>query len=666
MKQRIPARRVRASITIYISLVLLLIMVLVCTLIESGRVSAISAKLEGVTYLGMDSVFSEFAAPVFEDYGVMMLWCKDDEFVRRMDKYISYNIKNTGLSLKLPADLYRIEHEETMLTATDRATDEKGRLFADQVYEYMKYVMPENMAEELLGDAGIFDEGNKVNEFMDEINKHKKTFLAVEKSATRLKDKLEKIQDRARDPLNALKDLSSSTGKYKDSGNDRYINDINKANGELKKTKKELTFALEGLQKETDKYHENVEKAQAAAGEIENNLSVSKADLSDDVYENLQKEIEEIKIKSGETEADFYNAEKTGELIIDYKGRLDSLESLTSMIDSGVTKENAAAIDGEAAAFEEAFKDFDLQKLSVNLDLTKVNEEDSKFLDEIQSIFDKGVLGYIAPEISDRKVDVKGLPSGDPGSGGEKKEKVSSAAVNKALFSEYIRTLYSSYTKHKEDNALLYEQEYILAGKASDRDNLKKVIDEIVLLRTGCNIVSLIGDAQKKGEAMALAVALVGFTGLPIIIKLTQLIILGTWALAEAIVDAKLLLEGEKVPVIKKNNEWTLSVSGLKKFASSGATGKKIGTGIKYEDYLRALLLMQDKTKQRLRCLDVIQLNMIKKENKDFRIKDCILAAEVNVSYSAKEFFTAFPFVRRYLGYEGGKYVFDVAQRYIY
>ena len=47
--------------------------------------------------------------------------------------------------------------------------------------------------------------------------------------------------------------------------------------------------------------------------------------------------------------------------------------------------------------------------------------------------------------------------------------------------------------------------EYILSGKASDQDNLKLAIRELVLLRSGLNMISLMRDSEKMQEAEILS-----------------------------------------------------------------------------------------------------------------------------------------------------------------
>jgi hypothetical protein len=72
----------KGSITIYLSLVLTLVLGLICTITESGRVSVVSAKTAGITYMALDSSFSEYAVIFRRLWFIVFV-----EFKRRVRKF---------------------------------------------------------------------------------------------------------------------------------------------------------------------------------------------------------------------------------------------------------------------------------------------------------------------------------------------------------------------------------------------------------------------------------------------------------------------------------------------------------------------------------------------------------------------------------------------------
>ena len=111
--QKIIKRKSRSSITIYLTLMLVLVMALICTLIESGRVSAMNARLRSITYMAADSCFAEFAEPLFSDYGVMFLWCDEAEFTEKFNSYVTHNLSLDGTEARNDITLYGMQHVQT-------------------------------------------------------------------------------------------------------------------------------------------------------------------------------------------------------------------------------------------------------------------------------------------------------------------------------------------------------------------------------------------------------------------------------------------------------------------------------------------------------------------------------------------------------------------------
>ena len=101
------------------------------------------------------------------------------------------------------------------------------------------------------------------------------------------------------------------------------------------------------------------------------------------------------------------------------------------------------------------------------------------FLSTIKDIFTKGLLEAVAgKDISDNKADTSAFPSKTAGIGSSSGEggSFASAPHKRLILAEYIAGHFGNYIDQHEDSELLYEMEYILSGKASDRDNLKVAV----------------------------------------------------------------------------------------------------------------------------------------------------------------------------------------------
>ena len=102
--------------------------------------------------------------------------------------------------------------------------------------------------------------------------------------------------------------------------------------------------------------------------------------------------------------------------------------------------------------------------------------------------------------------------------------------------------------------------------RKSDKENISEIILKLSILREGVNIAHIITDSDKRNQAQALAISLVGFTGNAAIIKAAQFLIMGLWAYGESIIDIRRLFNGEELSLFKTKEDWKLSLQNLLSF----------------------------------------------------------------------------------------------------
>ena len=660
-----------ASITIYLTLMLVLVMALICTLIESGRVSAMNARLQSISYMAADSCFAEYAEPLFSEYGVMFLWCDEEELIEKYNAYIAGNLSLEGTGARNDIELYGMQHIDSTCQEITWATDRNGEVFAEQVETYMKYHLAENVLEKILSKLGIFEQSDHVQYFLDKIQDYKKIFVKVEDAVSKIQTKIDKIKDLAANPKGILTEMKQILDEYEADPDDSLTASFSREMNELRQTKKDLTDCLEDIRKETKKYYDSMADAKVKVDEIEEELEEEKESYDEEVYQTIKEEVDDIRTKSADTDADYYHVIENETLTTTYIGKLNELDSFFSATQSALSEENLTDYQNLVSVYQEKFADFDVNSLGVDLEVLQVNAEDDGFIDAIYDLLSSGLLTFLAGEVSEKEIDTSALPSVTVGKVSaedtdQEQESLLSLAANKALFSEYVIEHLGNYLHTKENSALDYEAEYVLGGKKSDQENLSSVIGKLVLIRSGMNLISLLKDAKKKAETYELATAIIGFTGQPILIKIAQLLIIGAWSVAESFADVKVLLQGNKVATIKGEADWNLSLEGIRNFTADSISGKDCEKGLGYEDYLRILLLMQNRTKQYFRTMDVLQANMCANENERFRFKDSIDAVSLKVRYHANILFPTLPLANKVLSISKGRYLFQYVQEYQY
>lgn len=204
------------------------------------------------------------------------------------------------------------------------------------------------------------------------------------------------------------------------------------------------------------------------------------------------------------------------------------------------------------------------------------------------------------------------------------------------IFQVYLMEKCGNYTKEKKDSALAYEMEYILAGGASDRENLKTVVNRLLLLREAANFAYLMSDSAKQAEAEALAMTLAAVVLFPELKDLIKLSILIAWAYAESINDVRILLESGKVPLMKDTESWRIGLKSAMKLKMEDGSGG--GKGLDYEAYLHVLLACMSRRERNERFMDVIEMDVrMTPGNKKFYLDHCINAFMAEMSVSSGE-----------------------------
>ncbi len=277
---------------------------------------------------------------------------------------------------------------------------------------------------------------------------------------------------------------------------------------------------------------------------------------------------------------------------------------------------------------------------------TEAGEDVKKTLKKALSC---GLLKFLGVEkVSEKALNGLDLPSG--GEWGEKEEDLfeifgkmgdffkegnPSEMIKKArdeLSQDFLNEVYmaghfSDHSAQRTDTMLCYEREYVLSGKKTDSENLASVAMKLVGLRSVFTFASLVADAERNGEATALASSVAGFTGLPALLYVVKYAILTTWALEEALVEVSALFRGKKVPIYSPTGRVTIGeiffLTGEKVKEKAEGFSKE-GHGITYKQYIILLSFFESLTKKELRIADLIQENMRLRYRDSFRIRNAL------------------------------------------
>jgi len=158
-------RKLRGEITIFLSFIMLILMSLIFTVIQSAKTAAERAYIMSVADLGIHSVFSEYSKGLLEDFEIFGLHAGDQEgtlyidgLANKINEYMNYNLGtydggNTALQMDMLNPIFvKGEVEEYMLL-----TDFGGEPFRKQAVEYISGTLGIAGIERLVGKAGEKD-----------------------------------------------------------------------------------------------------------------------------------------------------------------------------------------------------------------------------------------------------------------------------------------------------------------------------------------------------------------------------------------------------------------------------------------------------------------------------------------------------------------------------
>lgn len=311
-----------------------------------------------------------------------------------------------------------------------------------------------------------------------------------------------------------------------------------------------------------------------------------------------------------------------------------------------VVEKNEMNTRDVAAEIKEQKKEF--EKALAEKEITEYDTEtsDGTSYGKVSKLVDKliggGLLKLVMPsgeKVSDKTVNTKDYFSermkagkANTGVGLHEGATPANGLINELIYGEYLMKTCGNYCDKKDGSLLNYQIEYILYGFSSDASNFSACLATLFAIRSVGNLISIYSSETMKNQAEATAKLVCALLLSPELAPLLKQILLGLWALAESVADVRNLLEGGKVPLIKKENQWSLSLLGALSCDFEGS--KKKDEGLSYQMYLRVLLGLTNKEKKAARSLDIVEMDIRQtKGNEHFRIDRCMDYMKVNFGF---------------------------------
>lgn len=605
------------QITVFLSLALLCIFSLMCGLIESARMAGARCYLKLAADSAMDSVFSEYHREAWDQYRLFLLEAKDEKEIKdSWNQFMEPYMDSSGW--------YGMAMESAEVSDRVSITDDGGSHLDKEILDYMKYGIIKDMPDA----DGAADLLKNLKE-ASSVESLSQSYSGHTKEAVRLERALEDINDCLRAQKDYWETAQRQLGNYNGSG-------FRETAQKLKREMDRIPSLVTTYGKRADQLKKNLDETKRKNDALSKNISPEMQKAMAEEANSYETYVNQDGPRRNQVEAlpEHMDIQK-----IVIQQAMERAEEVEDTIDNWVydDEEDSGPDFSELwGSVEDIWNRIQISVLSYSNGVK--DPEKQRILEQIEGFAEQGLLNLVLPEGSQVS---KGMVNSDsfPSASMSALEGASINLLERLVFEEYCSRFLTNFCS-EEEKEFKYELEYLISGKTNDEDNLKRVVTELVAIREGMNLIHILSDSEKRQEANALASVITGVTGLAPLTGVIAFFIMTVWALGEAIVDVKMLLEGKKTAFIKSRETWNLTLSSLLELGKTGkSSGGKAGDkGIDYTGYLKLLMFLSDQKVQNYRLMDMIQWNLCKSQG-DFRMENCVYQAEIKGNVKAKHLF---------------------------
>lgn len=614
--------RKSGSITVFLSLVSILLVALLGTIVEGARYTVCKNHVKRTIRTATESLMTEYNRPLYENYGLFFIESEGTPYHQVIAKYAA----------------------DTMESAKEGNKDFLNGHITDVNVKNKKYV-GDNQAEALQTEICDYMGRIVTKESFQKMKKEISSVENIDKEAKQIEKTVEKEKEAAKFDQQLLRlmylvdGISIRRGRVVCANNfikvfatkkiESHYFSINDATV-WKKIKPKLDKRTKTWKiKDKEKFLVKLEEVIKITNEAIQTITM----LGDMYVNGNSSQIKNVMAGLPKLKCNLTILKKTKELLkkFEIKQAKKQLKTIWKDYDttsicfdySGVQEKGGA--DNPKDSLKSGWKNGILNLVCKDVNAISNQSISPQYAQKKESIVSDCVENFLSKEM----VNLSSIG-----------EDVSTYSLESFCLDQYVQKKFGNYTKKMSGwkEALAYGVEYVVAGKESDRENLKAILHRILLIRTTANFRAIYADKAKNAEAKLAAIGIVGFTGLQPLIALTKTFILLTWAIVESLVDIAGLLLQKDVPLIKKSSQITthfheiFQVSNRAIIKRASKLKKETRRSFGYSGYLTVFLALTNKTTRLYRVMDLIQANMRKNGYSRFFFGGCVYEIDVEAT----------------------------------
>ena len=648
------------QITVFVSMILMLLFAFLCVLMESARTAGARWYLQMAASSAMDSVFSQYHRELWDRYRLLFA-----EYETGAE--IEADFAGFLLPYLETDNWYPMALEEAAAEEIVRAVDGHGAYLEKEILDYMRYGIW-NLDFE--GDAveGLWKqerEAEAVTEMAQTYRTRTRDVWKLERVLESISENLDRQRNDRQQGLNAL---STYDGAGFRRAAEQMIGELKRMPGLVKQYEREADKLAEMLQADRREQEARADRlGTEMTAALEQEIQEYEAYVAEDG--KRRQEIRDLEPRSAEQ---IQCLEELIELSYEVEREIEAWED-----DDDEDGESEPDYESLWRPVRTGLENIQILPLSFVHGIQ--DKEKEGWLKQVEQLYQEGMLGLLVPEgrqVSEKTAALTALPSHaetyEEGAG-------SGSMPDHMLVNEYCGMFFSQFCSVQEnagsgtqeqaagsgnglqasvgmpesgnrEHTLDYEVEYLLYGNGSDRENLSDAVHRLLAVRSGLNLIHILSDNTKRAQARELAAVITGAGSITPLILVTTFFVMSVWALGEALMDVKGLLAGRKVVLLKAAEDWTLSAENLLALGRDGKPDTGGGErGLSYLSWLKILLFVEPLVRQEYRIMDVIELNL-GRENSGFRMRNGVYQVDMSGRVCGKHLFFSPAFVENITG----------------
>lgn len=177
----------QASITVYLTLILLLVVSILCTVVESARIKGARGIGKSALTASVDSFYSLYQRELYDSYRIFG-YNLDGESGKTMEEQII-----EGISTYMDETLKGVKLDSMEVSNIATLTDYGGEIFLNQVLSFMKYSAPGEIIKEVLERLNLYESSEDTSEVMEKKLETQESLGELSKDMLKLMSQVEGI-----------------------------------------------------------------------------------------------------------------------------------------------------------------------------------------------------------------------------------------------------------------------------------------------------------------------------------------------------------------------------------------------------------------------------------------------------------------------------------------